>query len=150
AEWSVGLQPMYQTNTNLGSRQIVPDAHLFESGLFGYWKETLDKVVLEGGLRYDVKNIHTFETGTINTTGSEVQPFNKWFGTVNGSAGVSFNPTEQWNVKVNLSSGYRAPNLAELSSNGVHEGTFRYEIGDPNMKVEQNLNGEIFAAYDQK
>jgi iron complex outermembrane receptor protein len=48
---------------------------------------------------------------------------------MNGSAGISFNPADQWNLKVNLSSGYRAPNLAELSSNGVHEGTFRYEIG---------------------
>lgn len=148
--WNIGIQTMFQTNTNFGSRQIVPDANLFESGLFGYWKETLNKVVFEGGLRYDVKNITTFETGTINTSGSEVQPFNKWFGTLNGALGASINPSSHWNVKVNFSSGYRAPNLAELSSNGVHEGTFRYEIGDPEMKVEQNINAEIFAGYDQK
>jgi iron complex outermembrane receptor protein len=150
ASWNAGVQTMYQTNTNLGSRQIVPDANLFESGLFGYWKETLDKLVLEGGIRYDVKNVHTFETGIINTTGSEVQPFDKWFGTLNGAAGASYNPSEHWNLKLNFSSGYRAPNLAELSSNGVHEGTYRYEIGDPNMKVEQNINAEIFAGYDQQ
>jgi iron complex outermembrane receptor protein len=63
SEWNVGLQAMYQTNTNLGSRQIVPDANLLESGVFGYWKETLDKLVIEGGIRYDVKNIQTFENG---------------------------------------------------------------------------------------
>ena len=150
ATWNAGWQTMFQTNRNYGSRQIVPDANLLESGLFGYWKETLDKIVFEGGLRFDVKNVHTFETGTINTTGSEVQPFNKWYKTVNGSAGVSINPSLHWNIKLNISSGYRAPNLAELSSNGVHEGTFRYEIGDPDMKVEQNLNGEIYVGYDQK
>jgi iron complex outermembrane receptor protein len=33
-------------------------------------------------------------------------------------------------VRLNLASGFRAPNLAELTSNGVHEGTNRYEIGD--------------------
>ncbi|MEO6167186.1 MAG: TonB-dependent receptor, partial [Chitinophagales bacterium] len=150
ASWNMGVQSMFQTNTNFGSRQIVPDAHLFESGLFGYWKETLDKIVFEGGLRYDVKNIATFETGTINTTGSEVQPFNKWFGTLNGALGASILPSEHWNLKLNFSSGYRAPNLAELSSNGVHEGTFRYEIGDPEMKVEQNIVADIFAGYDQQ
>jgi iron complex outermembrane receptor protein len=32
-------------------------------------------------------------------------------------------------VRLNLASGFRAPNLAELTSNGVHEGTNRYEIG---------------------
>ncbi|MBK9731043.1 MAG: TonB-dependent receptor [Chitinophagaceae bacterium] len=150
ASWNAGVQSMYQVNTNLGSRQIVPDAHLWENGLYAFWKETLNKLVLEGGLRYDVKNIQTFETGTINTTGSEVQPFNKWFGTLNGAAGASFNPSAHWNFKLNFSSGYRAPNLAELSSNGVHEGTYRYEIGDPEMKVEQNFNVELFAGYESR
>jgi hypothetical protein len=51
SEWSIGLQPMYQTNTNLGSRQIVPDADLFESVYSGTgkkrsiklcWKEVCD------------------------------------------------------------------------------------------------------------
>ena len=69
---------------------------------------------------------------------------------MNGSAGASYNPSPYWNFKLNFSTGFRAPNLAELSSNGVHEGTFRYEIGDPDMKVEQNLNGEIFAGFEQK
>jgi iron complex outermembrane receptor protein len=87
------------------------------------------------------------KTGTINTSGSEVQPFDKWYNTVNGSAGASFNFTKKWNAKLNFSSGYRAPNLAELSSNGVHEGTFRYEVGDPDMKVEQNINAEVDGGY---
>lgn len=150
SEWAAGMQNLLQVNTNLGSRQIVPDATLLESGFFGYWKETLNRLVLEGGLRIDAKNIHTLETGNINTTGSEVQPFNQWYGTVNGSAGASFNPSERWNLKLNVASGYRAPNLAELSSNGVHEGTFRYEIGDPELKVEQNLNAEFSVAYEER
>jgi len=29
-----------------------------------------------------------------------------------------------------------------LQSQGVHEGTFRYEIGDPQMKIEQNFCAE--------
>ncbi len=148
ASWNAGIQSMYQVNTNLGSRQIVPDAHLWENGLFAYWKQAVARLVLEGGLRYDVKNIQTFETGTINTTGSEVQPFNKWFGTLNGSLGTSFNPSSHWNLKLNISSGYRAPNLAELSSNGVHEGTYRYEIGDPALSVEQNVNVEFVTGYN--
>ncbi|HSD63418.1 MAG TPA: TonB-dependent receptor, partial [Ignavibacteriaceae bacterium] len=40
--------------------------------------------------------------------------------------------------KLNFATGYRAPNLAELSSNGVHEGTTRYEIGNSGLKSEHN------------
>jgi iron complex outermembrane receptor protein len=31
-------------------------------------------------------------------------------------------------LRLNVASGFRAPNLAELTSNGVHEGTNRYEV----------------------
>jgi iron complex outermembrane receptor protein len=39
-------------------------------------------------------------------------------------------------LRLNVASGFRAPNLAELTSNGVHEGTNRYEIGN-SLKTEQ-------------
>jgi iron complex outermembrane receptor protein len=44
----------------------------------------------------------------------------------------------------------RIPNLAELSSDGLHEGIFTYEIGDPNLKNEQNLALNFNAAYQTK
>jgi iron complex outermembrane receptor protein len=39
---------------------------------------------------------------------------------------------------LNLSRGFRAPNIAELASNGRHEGTFRYEIGNLALRSEQS------------
>ena len=42
-------------------------------------------------------------------------------------------------AKLNVSRGYRAPNIAELGSNGVHEGTLRYEIGNAQLKPENSL-----------
>jgi iron complex outermembrane receptor protein len=43
-------------------------------------------------------------------------------------------------------SGFRAPNLAS-ASNGVHEGTNRYEIGD-RMKTEQNVQTDLNLGYN--
>ena len=51
---------------------------------------------------------------------------------------------------MNLATGFRAPNLAELTSNGVHEGTNRYEIGNPNLEHEQNLQTDISMEYKYK
>ena len=44
---------------------------------------------------------------------------------------------------MNVASGFRAPNLAELTSNGVHEGSNRYEIGNPELKNEQNIQTDV-------
>ena len=40
------------------------------------------------------------------------------------------------------------PNIAELSSNGVHEGTFRYEIGNVDLKAETSAQVDLGAIFD--
>jgi iron complex outermembrane receptor protein len=50
-------------------------------------------------------------------------------------------------MRLNVASGFRAPNLAELTSNGVHEGSNRYEIGNANLKNEQNLQTDLNLEY---
>ncbi len=143
-----GTQNQYQTNANYGSRTIVPDAHILEASVYSYLKRTFTIFTAEGGLRYDLRNLHTFETATLNSPGSDMLPFERLFKSLNGSAGISMVPSASLNIKFNLSSGYRSGNLAELSSNGLHEGTMRYEIGNPASKTEQNLCGELSTHYE--
>jgi iron complex outermembrane receptor protein len=77
--------------------------------------------------------------------------FNRTFSSLSGSAGFTCAVSKTLNVKFNIGSGFRAPNIAELGSNGVHEGTFRYEIGNPMLKPENSLqtDGEIAAIWDR-
>jgi iron complex outermembrane receptor protein len=86
----------------------------------------------------------------VNGPDHVIQPFaqNRVAGT--GIVGLTWNINNQWNVKVNAASGLRAPNLAELSSNGLHEGTNNYEIGDPTLKNEQNINTDLIISYGSK
>ncbi|MEP6595044.1 MAG: TonB-dependent receptor [Ginsengibacter sp.] len=94
--------------------------------------------------------MHAFKTIGVNTPDREIQPFNKIKPSVNGAFGLSFNPNGKLNAKINFSSGFRSGNLAELSSNGLHEGTLRWEIGDPNLNIEQNINSESSVNYNRK
>ncbi|MEN9999073.1 MAG: hypothetical protein RI922_2063 [Bacteroidota bacterium] len=153
-EITIGTQSMFQTNRNIGSRTIVPDANLFESSVFGYFKHSGKSLSIESGLRYSIKNIQTFSTGSINTNqenpGTNILPFNNWFNSLNGSIGLSYFDSKHWNVKSNLSSGYRPGNLAELSSNGLHEGSVRYEIGNTDLKIEQNICIDFLINYESK
>jgi iron complex outermembrane receptor protein len=48
-------------------------------------------------------------------------------------------------LKFNISRGFRAPNIAEIASNGKHEGTLRYEYGNPDLKAE--VSHQIDLAY---
>jgi iron complex outermembrane receptor protein len=150
-EFSLGTQDYFQTNKNIGSRTIIPDAKQYESSAFAYFKTVFKQIIIEGGLRYDLRFIETFSTGIINTDpttpGTKICPFSRLYNATNGSIGFSWFDDKHWNVKSNISSGYRAGNLAELSSNGLHEGTIRYEIGDINLKLEQNLCGDILIGY---
>ncbi|HYV92455.1 MAG TPA: TonB-dependent receptor [Chitinophagales bacterium] len=149
-EFTIGLQPMFQTNHNSGKKVIVPDANLFENGIFAYLKESWSKVILETGLRLDVKNIKAFKTTNYDFADSGLINQNHYFIVPNGSLGIAFKPNENFTGKLNFSSGYRAPNLAELYSNGLHEGTFRWEEGDADMKSENNINVELAATYETK
>jgi iron complex outermembrane receptor protein len=94
--------------------------------------------VLQAGLRFDNRKI--VSNGTMGEEG---------FKAVDKSLTALTLPCYKMDladdliVRLNLASGFRAPNLAELTSNGVHEGTNRYEIGNSDLKTEQNVQSDI-------
>ncbi len=138
----LGNNSIFENNHNFGSRIIIPDANMFETGFAAFMKHNAGKFVFETGVGASIRNIHTVLTRGVNTPDREIQPFNKWQNALNGSLGIAYNPLPVLNFKLNASTGFRSGNLAELSSNGLHEGTLRWEVGDPNMKVEQNFQVE--------
>ena len=52
---------------------------------------------------------------------------------------LSYEATKGLTLKLNFARGFRAPNLAELASNGAHEGTTRYEVGNHDLSAETSL-----------
>jgi iron complex outermembrane receptor protein len=130
-ETIVGLQGMNQTNTNYGEELLIPDATTNDVGILGTSHIHFDKADLQIGARFDNRTIN------IN------DGLNKSFNSFNGSAGVKTNIIEQISVRLNLATGFRAPNLAELASDGTHEGTNRYEIGNPDLESEQNFQTDL-------
>ncbi|MFZ4726409.1 MAG: TonB-dependent receptor, partial [Paludibacter sp.] len=157
-EFSFGTNGMYQNSLNKGIEFLVPEYRLFDAGLFVIGKKAWGKLNVSGGLRYDIR----FETGdalylnpagekttaTDATSSQRFAGFSTDFGGISGSLGATYQLSENWNTKLNLSRGFRAPNISELGSNGVHEGTIRYEIGDPNLKPESSLQLDYELGYN--
>ena len=146
AELTIGTQGQIRGNENEGKRILIPDADMNEFSFFTYLKKNFDKFLFEGGVRYDLNKIETQEMGT---PGEEAyfRKLNLDYNTFNWAIGGSYFPTGNWTIKVNFATGFRAPNLAEIASNGVHEGTTRYERGDPNLESEQNYQADLGVTY---
>ncbi len=145
-ETIAGVQGMTQTNLNSGEEFLIPDATTNDFGIFGTANYSWKSNVLQAGIRYDNRKISSDEHGILGQEGY-FAPVDRSFDSFNASLGYKTDLDEKLVLRLNLASGFRAPNLAELTSNGVHEGTNRYEIGNNNLKTEQNIQTDINLEY---
>lgn len=131
---SLGASGMYQKNSNRGAEQLIPDYTLNDWGGFLYSKKSIQKINLSAGVRYDSRSLNAAPL----MDGSDIKgsAFKKTFSNISASAGITAQLNKQLNIKLNLARSFRAPNMAELASNGAHEGTTRYEYGSLDLKSE--------------
>jgi iron complex outermembrane receptor protein len=147
-EPTVGLGIQHQTNTNKGEEALIPDYTTFDAGLFGLLEKRKNKWTYAFGARLENRMLSIeeyLESIGQNTLVEKFAARKRSFTNVAASAGLSYQISEVSTLKLNASRGYRAPNLAELSSNGRHEGTFRYEVGNFNLKPE--VSHQLDVAY---
>ncbi len=154
-ETSVGISGLQQSNTNKGLEFLIPEYHLFDMGGFVFTQKTFKKLTLAGGFRFDNRKISTKQllldslgfpiSVKDSTTNLKFNPITANYSSFSGSIGLSYQINKKSTIKFNLSRGFRAPNIAEISSNGKHEGTLRYEYGNPSLKSE--VSHQIDIAY---
>ncbi|MEP7251120.1 MAG: TonB-dependent receptor [Ginsengibacter sp.] len=164
---TAGLNGLYQNNrVNDGTEFIIPSYHQFDIGPFLFIKKSIGKLELAGGLRYDTRNYNNdaLYTSTDPVTGFDkpvygndttgaYNPFSKYthtFSGISGSAGLSYRLNNAFSLKANIGRGFRAPNISEISSNGVHPGTNAYQIGNVSFKPEFNLQEDLGVTYNSK
>ena len=135
-QFAAGLSGMWQHSENLGEEYLIPSYRLFDAGLFASATRQLDCMTLSGGLRYDTRRLHSYEQ--MDDGELRFADFIRHFQGLTGSLGAIYNVTQKFCVRLNLSKGFRAPDLSELGSNGEHEGTFRYELGNQQLAAEHS------------
>ena len=139
---STGIGGMYQCSGNEGEEYLIPDYRLFDFGLYATATKSLgERWTLSGGVRYDHRRLHgdeLEEDGAMRFT-----DFTRHFNGVTGSVGAVCNINDHFNLRLNLARGFRTPNMSELASNGVHEGSIRYELGSQELKAEYSLQADL-------
>jgi iron complex outermembrane receptor protein len=144
---SFGTAGMVQFNRNKGREFLIPEYNLMDWGIYGFARQSFNDLSLAGGIRYDLRTIgidalYLDDAGNPSNAddGNEkFQASSPSYSNLTASLGVSQQIKKSLTLKANISRGFRAPNLAELASNGRHEGSFRYEIGNHDLKAEHSL-----------
>ncbi|MEJ2112822.1 MAG: TonB-dependent receptor, partial [Flavobacteriaceae bacterium] len=130
-ETIVGVQGMNQINTNYGEEQLIPNATTNDFGILAVSHIHVEKADIQLGARFDNR--------TINGPNAIHPNYNSF----NGAIGFKTKLAEPITARLNFATGFRAPNLAELTSDGIHHGSNRYELGNPDLNNEQNFQTDL-------
>ncbi len=144
-----GINGMQQTNINRGLHVLIPNYKSFDVGGFYYTQYRTPRTQWSGGIRLDQKQMSFIDPASdpnrcpdgmmcIALYRPPVET-KKIFHNLSGAIGVAHDVNEATTIKFNIARGFRAPNLAELSSYGAHEGTNRFEYGNSALRSEKSL-----------
>ncbi|WNB18442.1 TonB-dependent receptor [Marivirga arenosa] len=150
----MGGQFQWMENQRDGFEFLLPDYTSSQLGFYHYQLfDMKDQFILNGGIRYDRAshqiNQHlqpVFDRGTLQPTGEMMErtpAFDRYFENFSGGLGVTYMATKQDHIKFNLGNSFRYPTAIELSSNGVHHGNFRHELGDRDLDIENGYQADI-------
>ena len=124
-EFVFGSSLQFQDNINYGEEELLPDASKNDFGLFGlahFHGKVWDLMI---GLRTDYRRIQKSQ-------------FDETYNSLTTSLGLKTYLGNSGILRLNFSSGYRAPNLSELFADGVHHVTSRYYVGNQNLNEEKS------------
>jgi len=129
--------------TDAASRYADGSTWLSAAIYTSYLKRLSEKTNLQTGLRYNFIYVHAdFDNSFYDFAFDQTEINN---GALTGSLGIIYNPTEKWQLSSSISSGFRAPNIDDISK------VFDSEpedvvVPNPDLKPEYAINGELGAA----
>lgn len=140
-QYMYGINGMAQNSLNQGEEVLIPEYRMIDAGMFAMASKSMERWSFNGGFRYDVRHITSDELQEEGVL--HFAEFTRFFNSVSGSMGTVYTCGENCSLRLNVARGFRAPNISELASNGVHEGTIRYEVGDNSLNPEYSAQADF-------
>lgn len=134
----VGLQALRTEVTTSGEEELVPGSRTTNLAAYAFEQLDLGRIQLSLGARLDRRTLEHDASADLGVSAGE----RDWTA-FSGNAGLLYRLATPMALVVNVGRGFRAPSAYELFANGVHEGTIRYEIGDPALTTERALNADL-------
>lgn len=134
---AIGFQLLQQANSNIpgtGVIPLIPNFDMLNLGFFAIEKFTKGLLELEGGLRYDFRNIDA-----ARIIRGDLQERNLTFNNFSAFFGGVYSLTKNLRFNSNFGTAWRPPNINELFSQGLHHGVAAIEIGNPDFVSEKSF-----------
>lgn len=134
---SIGVSGMRQGNLSPGRSFLIPQYRLYTGGVYALEQLTLSRWTFSVGARYDYRWQHAYQFGDPVVLSPDDS---RSWDNIAGSLGSTWEFTPGWSIASSLGRAWRAPNVSELYSAGVHHGTAQYQLGDSSIKAERSVN----------
>jgi iron complex outermembrane receptor protein len=137
---TVGVAGMRQGNLSTGQAYLIPQYRMYQGGAFA--KQDLERgaFTFSGAIRYDAQFQRIFPViGRTFLPETEETTFRDYA----GSFGMTWEVLPDWFIGSSFGRAWRAPNVNERFSEGVHHGTAQYEIGDASLGPERTRNVDV-------
>ncbi|MAW31648.1 MAG: hypothetical protein CMD15_07210 [Flavobacteriales bacterium] len=125
---NLGVQMNLTKNTNATLKRLVPDANTLNLGTYFIIDYESNNIGYNVGVRSDYKKLES------NDNIKDIDYTNDFYNT-SFSSGAYYKLLDH-TIRFSYSGAYRAPHVSELFSDGLHHGTNRYEIGNPDLDIE--------------
>ncbi len=171
-ELQTGLMLRYQNNfadPATGIRRLIPDYDKYDFGGFITSEYSLsDAVVLDAGLRYDFSQVDAkkfyqssrweergydqeFQDLVIEEVGNQILVNPDFtYHNFSGALGLQYTDYKSSVFRANYALAQRAPNPAELFSDGLHQSASRIELGDLRLTSETSHKISLSAEGNYK
>ncbi|HEY7683241.1 MAG TPA: TonB-dependent receptor [Gemmatimonadales bacterium] len=137
---SIGVSGMRQGNLSPGRSFLIPQYRLYSGGIYAVEQLNLSRLTFSAGLRYDARRQRAYQYGDPVIISPD--DTRTWDG-FSGSLGSTWEFASGWSVASSLGRAWRAPNVSELYSAGVHHGTAQYQLGDSSITTERSINADV-------
>ncbi|TGN16933.1 TonB-dependent receptor [Leptospira idonii] len=139
---TIGVSGMNQKNATRGTEPLIPGYLLINLAGFLLEEYKLGDFTFSGGLRADKRSVDIKANTDLG-----VSEETKNFSATTGTLGSVWRFSKPLSLILNVGKGFRSPTPFELYSNGVHEGTGRFETGKNQLKPETSVNYDTALRY---
>ena len=132
-----GYQTQRTDFSALGEEAFLPPVASETHAGFVFEEVAFDPVRFQFGGRFDHQ---THQTEASPAFGPALS---REFNAFSGSAGIAYTPVNDYLIALSLSYTQRPPTYVELFANGPHVATNAFEIGDPNLDLEESFGVDL-------
>jgi iron complex outermembrane receptor protein len=134
----VGFSALRNEFDKFGQETLIPNNAYNNLGFYAFEQLETGPWNFALGARYDHRRLSVEDDAELGVLAQR-----RTYNSVTGNLGVLYRVAPPVALVFNLGRGFRAPTAFDLFSNGVHEGTVRFERGNSTLGNETSLNTDL-------